>query len=107
MENKTPKRANHAIGLLDSLVEQLHYFYGGSDAKFKKHVLKDAVEIENVLKDLAINKEETFKRIKKRYEVYYRKKQETIDNTVASTNDTKLNDSIRARYKHDFKKDRA
>jgi len=103
---KLPKRADKAIGLLDGLIEQLHYFYGSSDDKFKKHVLKDAVEIENTLKDLAVNKKGTFKRVAKKYENYYRKKQEAIDNTVANATDAKLNDSIRNRYRHDFKEDR-
>ena len=106
MENEVPKRANRAITLLDGLVEQLHYFYGNNDVKFRKSVLKDAIEIENVLKDLAVNKKDTFKRIAKKYEEHYRKKQEAIDNTVANATDAKLNDSIRNRYRHDFKEDR-
>ena len=101
---KVPKRADKAIQLLEGLVEQLHYFYG-DDRKFKTSVLKDAIEIENVLKDLAVNKKETFKRVAKKYEEYYRKKQEAIDNTVVNTNDAKLNDSVKQRYRHDFKKD--
>ena len=104
--NKIPKRADKAIQLLEGLVEQLHYFYNGHESKFKIEVLRDAVEIENVLKDLAVNKKETFKRVAKKYEEYYRKKQEAIDNAVVNTNDTKLNDSIKQRYRHDFKKDR-
>ena len=65
--SEVPKRANHAIELLAGLVEQLHYFYG-EDRKFKTDVLKDAIEIENILKDLSVNKKETFKRIAKKYE---------------------------------------
>jgi len=79
--NKIPKRANKSIELLDKLVSQLHYFYGNADKKFRQHVLKDAIEIENTLKDLAINKKETFRRVAKKYERYYSKKQEAIDNT--------------------------
>ena len=103
--SEIPKRADKAITLLEGLVEQLHYFYG-EDRRFKTDVLKDAIEIENTLKEHAINKKDTIKRIAKRYENYFRKKQEAIDNTVVNTNDTKLNDSIKHRYRHDFKKDR-
>lgn len=103
--NKVPKKADKAIGLLDGLVEQLHYFYM-DDTRFRRDVLKDAIEIENTLKDLAINKKGTFRRIAKKYEEHYRKKQEAIDNTVANATDAKLNDSIRNRYRHDFKEDR-
>ena len=102
---KAPKRADKAIQLLEGLVEQLHYFYG-DNRKFKTDVLKDAIEIENALKDLAVNKKETFKRIAKKYDEYYKRKQQAIDNTVANADDAKLNDSIRDRYRHDFKKDR-
>ena len=104
--SKTPKRADKAIGLLDNLVELLHYFYNGNEDKFRKDVLKSATEIEDILKELAVNKKETFKRISKRYEAYYRKKQEAIDNTVVNADDTKLNDSIKTRYKQNIKKDR-
>ena len=96
--DKVPKRANKAISLLEDLVEQLHYFYGDDDTKFKKHVLNNALEIENILKDLAINKKDTFKRIAKSYNEYYRKKQEVIDNTVANATDIDLNTSIKNRY---------
>jgi hypothetical protein len=95
---KIPMRADKAISLLDGLVEQLHYFYGNNDSKFRKHVLKDAIDIENLLKDLSINKKDTFKRIAKRYESYYRKKQEAVVNTT----DSALNDSIRNRYKKEI-----
>ena len=103
--NKVPKKADKAIGLLDGLVEQLHFFYMDDD-RFRRDVLKDAIEIENTLKELAINKKGTFRRIAKKYEEHYRKKQESIDNTVANATDAKLNDSIRNRYRHDFKEDR-
>ena len=103
--SEVPKRANHAIELLEGLIEQLHYFYG-DNRKFKTDVLKDAIEIENILKDLAVYKKETFKRIAKKYEEYYKKKQEAIDITVANADDSKLNESIRNRYRHDFKEDR-
>ena len=53
-----------------------------------------------------INKKDTFKRIANRYEEYYKKKQEALDNAVANADDTKLNDSIKQRYRTDFKKDR-
>jgi len=96
--DKVPKRANKAISLLEDLVEQLHYFYGNNDTKFKRHVLKNAVEIENILKDLAINKKDTFKRIANVYSEYYRKKQEVIDTTVTSATDIDLNTSIKNRY---------
>lgn len=106
MKEKIPKNADNAIELLEKLVTQLHYFYNGDELKFKKNVLKDAVEIENTLKELAINKKDTFKRIANKYESYYKRKQEAIDNTVINTDDTKLNESIRDRYRHDVKKDR-
>ena len=96
--SKVPKRADKAIELLEGLVNQLHYFYG-ENRKFKTDVLKDAIEIENTLKDHAINQKDTFKRIAKKYDEYYKKKQEAIDNTVSSADDAKLNDSIRTRYK--------
>ena len=102
--SEVPKRANHAITLLEGLVEKLHYFYG-DNRKFKTDVLKDAIEIENILKDLAVNKKETFRRVAKKYEEYYKKKQQAIDNAVATADDAKLNESIRDRYRHDFKKD--
>ena len=105
LDKKLPKKANKAIGLLEGLIEQLHYFYNGNEEKFRRGVLRSATEIENTLKDLAVNKKDTFKRINKKYEEYYRKKQEAIDNTVANATDTKLNDSIKQRYRHDFKKD--
>ena len=105
MSEEVPKRANHAITLLEGLVEKLHYFYG-TDRRFKTEVLKDAIEIENTLKDHAINQKETFKRLAEKYEIYYKKKQQAIDNTVADADDTKLNESIRNRYRHDFGKDR-
>ena len=100
-----PKRADNAIQLLEGLINQLHYFYG-EDRRFKTDVLKDAIEIENTLKEHAINKKDTIKRIAKRYEEYFRKKQDAVNSTVVNADDTKLNDSIRSRYKHDFKEDR-
>lgn len=100
-----PKKANRAIDLLEGLIEQLHYFYNGNDLSFKKHVLKDALEIEDILKDISITKKETFKRVAKKYEDYYKKKQEAIENTVINVTDTKLNNSLRERYRHDFKDD--
>lgn len=99
--SEIPKKANKSIRLLEGLVEQLHFFYGDNPEKFKKHVLKDAIEIENNLKDLAINKKETFKRISKRYEEYYRKRADIID-----TANVDIDDSIRKRYRSDIKKDR-
>lgn len=96
--NKIPKRADKAIGLLDNIVEQLHYFYGNNDSKFRKHVLKDAVEIENILKDLAVNKKDTYKRIADRYKTYYEQKQEAVVNTT----DVKITDSVRTRYKKEL-----
>jgi len=103
--SEVPKRANHAITLLEGLVEQLHYFYG-EDRKFKTDVLKDAIEIENILKELAVNKKETFRRVAKKYDEYYKKRQQAIDNAVATADDAQLNESIRDRYRSDFKKDR-
>jgi hypothetical protein len=58
------------------------------------------------LKDHAVNQKDTFKRIAKKYEEYYKKKQQAIDTTVANADDTKLNESIRDRYRHNFKEDR-
>ena len=103
--SKLPKRADNAIQLLEGLINQLHYFYG-EDRRFKTDVLKDAIEIENTLKEHAINKKDTIKRVAKRYEEYFRKKQDAITNTVVNADDTKLNDSIKHRYRSDFKKDR-
>ncbi len=100
--SEVPKKADKAIGLLSGLVEQLHYFYA-DDRRFKTDVLRDAIEIENILKDLAVNKKETFKRIAKKYEEYYKNKSTDV---VADVDDTKLNDSVRNRYRHDIKKDR-
>lgn len=97
--SEIPKRADKAIGLLSGLVEQLHYFYG-EDRRFKTDVLKDAIEIENILKDLSINKKETFKRIAKKYKEYYETKS---DNVINNVDDSKLNERIRDKYKHDFK----
>ena len=91
--NKVPKRADKAIGLLDDLVEQLHYFYGTNEREFKKSVLKSAIEIENTLKDLAVNKKDTFKRIAQKYESYYKKKAEI------TTTEEEITDSVKTRYK--------
>ena len=102
--SEVTKRANKAIKLLDGLVDQLHYFYG-DHPNFRKVVLNDAIEIENVIKDSSVNKKETFRRIAKKYEEYYRKKQEAVDNAVAGTNDAKLNERIKQRYRLDFKQD--
>jgi len=103
-EQKLPKRADMAIHLLEGLVEQLHYFYGTNIHKFKIDVLKDAFEIENVLKDLAINKKETFKRLRDRYDHYYEKKLETHDSTLLNTNDVKLNVRIKEQYKTEVRR---
>lgn len=102
--SKLPKKADKAIELLDGLVEQLHYFYGNNDRKFKTDVLKDATDIENILKDLAVNKKETFKRIARKYSEFYKKKRETMD--ITDVDDTKLNDSLTKRYKQNTEKDR-
>lgn len=96
-----PKRADKAISLLEGLIDQLHYFYNGDELKFKQNVLKDATEIENILKDLSVNKKETFRRISKKYEEYYKNKSDPI----VDVDDTKLNESIRQRYKDNVKKD--
>ena len=106
MQTKIPKKADDAIKLLESLVEQLHYFYNGHEDNFKKNVLKDAAKIENTLKELAVNKTETFTRISKRYEEYYKKKQAALDDAMSNVTDTKLNDSVKQKYRQDFKKDR-
>jgi len=98
---KLPKKANHAIGLLEELVELLHYFYK-DHPDFRKDVLNPAREIEDILKDLAINKKETFKRIAAKYKEYYEKKHEI---TVGITDD-RLNDSVKQRYRSNIKKDR-
>jgi len=100
---KIPKKADKAIQLLEGLVEQLHWFYGNNDKKFKEHVLKDATQVEDILKELAINKKETFKRIARKYSELYKKKQEAMD--IANIDDTQLNDSIRNRYRPDTNKD--
>lgn len=96
-----PKRADKAIKLLDGLIEQLHYFYQ-DDRRFKKEVLKDAIEIESILKELAVNKKETFKRIAGKYKRYYENKNDSV---IDSVNDSKLNESIKQRYKSDIKRD--
>ena len=96
--DKVPKRANKAIGLLEDLVNQLHYFYGNNDTKFRKHVLPHAVEIENILKDLSINKKETFKRIARSYENYYRNKQDAVNVAIDNADEKSLNDSLRTIY---------
>lgn len=103
-EPKLPKKADKAIKLLEKLVEQLDFFYFGDRTKFRKHVLKDAIEIENILKDLAINKKETHRRIAKRYEISMEKKIKEHDDKLLDVNDTKLNERIKRQYDHDFKK---
>ena len=104
MKAKTPKRAQKALDLLEHLVEQLHYFYGENDHRFRQDVLQSAFQIENILKDLAVNKVETHKRIALKYENYYKKK--LASTSVDSVDESKLNDSIKERYRQDFKKDR-
>lgn len=94
-------KADNAIELLDGLVEQLHYFYNGEETKFKEHVLKSATAIEDTLKELSVNKKETFKRIAKKYDEYYKNKHGAVD-----INDEQLNDSVKQRYQSDFKADR-
>ena len=68
--NKVPKKANKAIELLDELVTKLHYFYG-DHPHFRRDVVRPASQIEDILKDLSVNKKETYKRIAKKYEKYY------------------------------------
>jgi hypothetical protein len=70
---KTPKKAAKAIELLDNLADQLHYFYGNSP-KFRPEVLVHVLEIEQILRDLAVNQMETHHKIAKRYESYYKNK---------------------------------
>ena len=73
--SKTPKKASKAIELLDSILNQLEFFYGGmSHPRFREDALKPILEIEQLLKDLAINKRETHKTIAKRYEKLYEDK---------------------------------
>lgn len=102
--NKVPKKANKAIGLLDDLVTKLHYFYG-EHPDFRRDVVNPASQIENILKELAINKKETHKRIADKYEKYYKKKQDASD-AVAAANDASLNESVKSRYRLNTKKDR-
>ena len=99
--SEIPKRAEKAILLLEGLVEQLHYFYG-DHRRFKTDVLKDAIEIENILKELSINKKETFKRIAKKYENYYKRKKESI---IDDVDDSILLDVVKKKYKEDIKRD--
>lgn len=96
--NKVPKKANKAISLLEDLVEKLHFFYGDHE-NFRNDVLKPASEIEDILKELAVNKKETFKRISKKYEEYYRQKQEAIDITVTKASEQDINERMADRYK--------
>lgn len=95
--SKVPKRANKAIGLLENLVEKLHYFYGDHQ-DFRNDVLKPAMEIEDILKDLSINKKETFKRISRKYEDYYKRKQAAMDTVVSNVSHEDLNESLKKRY---------
>lgn len=102
-ETKLPKKADKAIKLLEKLVQQLEYFYFGNTKKFGVNVLKDAIEIENILKELAINKKETHRRIAKRYEKLYENKIKKHDDAILDINDTKLNERIKKQYITDFK----
>jgi len=73
--SKTPKKATKAIEILDGILSQLEYFYGGMDhPRFREDALKPILEIEQLLKDLAINKRETHRTIAKRYEKLYEDK---------------------------------
>ena len=55
-EVKEPKKAIKAIRALHGIINQLGYFYGADTSKFKKDVLKDAILIEDTLRELAVDK---------------------------------------------------
>lgn len=97
--SKTPKRIDKAVGLLDNLVDQLHYFYGNNEKAFRKDVLKPAVEIEHVLKELSASKTDTFKMIAKKYEEFFKQKQ--IEQLQKS--EEEITDSVKNRYNKELK----
>jgi len=51
---KEPKRVQKAINTLDTMLEWLHY-YMGDCKEFKKFVKKDITELEELLKELALD----------------------------------------------------
>lgn len=53
---REPKKALKAIQALHGIIDQLKYFYGQDMSKFKKDVLKDAIYIEDALRELAVDK---------------------------------------------------
>jgi FtsZ-binding cell division protein ZapB len=52
---KEPKKAQKAIEYLHEMVDHLRYFYHNND-NFKKHVLKKAIYVEDVIRELGVDK---------------------------------------------------
>ena len=75
MKEKTTRKAAKGIELLEGIIRQLEFFYGGNQhPNFRNDALKPILEVEQLLKDLAINKRETHRTIAKRYEKLYENK---------------------------------
>lgn len=77
-EVKEPEKALKAIEALHGIVDQLKFFYGNDHTRFKKDVLKDAIYIEDTLRELAVDKKIDHARFASRFKHLFNKENQEL-----------------------------